>query len=235
MENNMKAHREVGRRLFLKQSSALVGLAALIGNSNSFAAVEEPVSASQKKAQAIEKVLEEMEKKGKEFLSVARKDGEFLQLLVKTARARNVLEIGTSHGYATIWIGRALEETGGKITTIEIMPERVQLAKTHVERAGLSQRVTFLQGDAHELVGTFDGPFDFVMLDADKERERDYFEKLFPRKLAPGCIIAAHNAIKSRDAMKDYLDRISQHPEFDTVVLSLTMDDGFAVSYRHRA
>ena len=101
-------------------------------------------------------------------------------------------------------------------------------------QAGLTHRVTFKLGDAHEVVSTLDGPFDFVFLDADKEGQPDYFKKLYPKKLLPGGIIAVHNAIRMRDAMKDYLDMISQHPDFDSVILSLTMDDGFSVSYRKR-
>ncbi|HZO84174.1 MAG TPA: class I SAM-dependent methyltransferase, partial [Verrucomicrobiae bacterium] len=111
--------------------------------------------------------MAELEAKGPKFLSVPRKDGEFLNLLVKATRAKNVLEIGTSHGYSAIWMGQGLEETGGHMTTVEILPERVKLAKEHVARAGLSHRVTFKEGDAHEVVPTLEGPFDFVFLDAD--------------------------------------------------------------------
>jgi predicted O-methyltransferase YrrM len=175
-----------------------------------------------------------LEAKAGEFWSVHRTEGQFLNLLAKAARVQNVLEIGTSHGYSAIWLALALEETGGRLTTIEIMPERVALAKKHVAEAGLTHRITFKEGDAHQIVPTLDGYFDLVFLDADKEGQADYFKKLYPDKLPPGGVLVSHNAIRYREGLKEYLELIAQHEDFDTVTLSLTMDDGLAVSYRHR-
>jgi len=176
-----------------------------------------------------------MEAKGYQFWSVPRKDGEFLHLLVKATRAIHALELGTSHGFSALWMGLGLEETGGRLTTIEIDKERHDLARRHVSEAGLSQRVTLIKGDAHAELPRLDGPFDFVFMDADKEGQMDYFSKLYPKKLVPGAILAVHNAIRQAHSMQDYLKMIRRHPDFDTVTLSLTMDDGFCVSYRHRA
>jgi len=183
----------------------------------------------------LRRLLDGMEAKGHQYWSVPRKDGEFLHLLVKAVRARSILELGTSQGFSAIWMGLALEETGGRLTTIEIGQERYDLARRHVSEAGLSQRVTIIRGDAHVAVPKLEGPFDFVFMDADKEGQMDYFNKLYPKKLAPGGMLAAHNAIRQADSMKDYLEMIRKHPDFDTVILSLTMDDGFCLSYRHRA
>jgi predicted O-methyltransferase YrrM len=182
----------------------------------------------------LKRLLDEMEAKGYQFWSVPRKDGEFLQLMVKATRAITVLELGTSHGFSAIWMGLGLEETGGRLTTIEIDKERHDLARRHVSEAGLSQRVTLIKGDAHVEVAKLDGPFDFVFMDADKEGQVDYFNKLYPKKLLPGGILAVHNAIRQARSMQDYLKLIQRHPDFDTVTLSLTMDDGFCLSYRHR-
>jgi len=117
----------------------------------------------------IQRLLDEMDAKGYQFWSVPRKDGELLHFLVKATRSRNVLEVGTSHGFSAIWMGLALEETGGRLTTIEIDKERYNLARKHVSEAGLSQRIACIKGDGHVEVAKLDGPFDFVFLDADKE------------------------------------------------------------------
>ena len=61
-----------------------------------------------------------------------------------------------------------------------------------------------------------------------------YFNKLYPKKLLPGGVVAVHNAIRQASSMRDYLEMIRSHPDFDTVTLSATMDDGFCLSYRHR-
>ncbi|MCS6860571.1 MAG: O-methyltransferase [Abditibacteriales bacterium] len=182
---------------------------------------------------AVQKLLADLEATRSRYANVPRKDGEFLNLLVKATQAKNVLEIGTSNGYSAIWICLGLEETGGKLTTIEINPRRVQEAKANLSKAGLAHRVTFLEGDAHKVVERLPGPFDFIFIDADKGNEMDYFNKLFP-KLQPGGVIVLHNAIRFQNQMKAYLDHVSNHPQLNTVILSLTMDDGFAVSYKKR-
>jgi predicted O-methyltransferase YrrM len=182
----------------------------------------------------LKELLDDMDSKGYQFWSVPRKDGEFLHLLVKVTRAKNVLELGTSQGFSAIWIGLGLEETGGQLTTIEIDRERYDLARRHVNEAGLSQRIICIQGDAHVEVTRLKGPFDFVFMDADKEGQVDYFKKLFPKKLVPGGILLVHNAIRQASSMRDYLQMIQKHPDFDTIILSMTMDDGFCLSYRHR-
>jgi predicted O-methyltransferase YrrM len=183
----------------------------------------------------LRRLLDEMDAKSYQFWSVPRKDAEFLHLMVKATRVRNVLELGTSQGTSAVWMGLALEETGGQLTTIEIGKERYESARRHVSEAGLSQRITLINGDAHVEVAKLGGPFDFVFMDADKEGQMDYFKKLYPKKFTPGGILAVHNAIRQASSMKDYLEMIRRHPDFDTVILSLTMDDGICLSYRHRA
>ena len=175
-----------------------------------------------------------MEADSPRYLCVPRQDGRFLNFLIRAARARNVLELGAAHGYFSIWMGAALNETDGRMTSLELLAERLDLARKHLAQASLSQRVTFKEGDAHQIVPTLDGPFDLVFLNADKAGLVDYFNKLFPKKLAPGALLVTYGAIRQKDKMKDYLDLIGAHPEFDTVVLSATMEDGFAASCRKR-
>ena len=228
----MKRSEPIQRRRFLSQTTGALGLLAASGLACRVDAAE--TTKPTEGLAALEKLLKGMEADGPLYLSLPVKDGQFLSLLVKATQAKNVLEIGTSHGYSAIWISRGLEETGGKLTTIEILPDRVEMAKKHVGQAGLTHRVTFKEGDAHQIVPTLDGAFDFVFINADKGGSVDYFNKLFPKKLTPGAIMVAYCAIKQREKMQAYLDLVGQHDAFDTVVLSATMDDGFAVSYRKR-
>ena len=232
----MKIRQQFGRRDFLKTTGGALGLfvaATHVPSAIGDTAEGGPRPVKRDPAQ-LKRLLDQMDAKGYQFWSVPRKDGEFLHLLVKATRARNVLELGTSHGFSAIWMGLALEETVGRLTTIEIDKERYDLARRHVSEAGLSQRVTLIKGDAHMEVVKLEGPFDFVFLDADKEGQMDYFNKLYPKKLVPGGILLVHNAIRQVNSMRDYLEMIRKHPDFDTVTLSVTMDDGFCLSYRHR-
>jgi predicted O-methyltransferase YrrM len=232
----VKSGNQFRRREFLKTITGALSLFAVNANvPPAFAQPAEGNSRPVKRDPAqLRRLLDGMNSRGYQFWSVPRKDAEFLHLMVKATRARNVLELGTSQGFSAIWMGLALEETGGRLTTIEIDRERYDAARGHVSEAGLSQRITLINGDAHMEVGKLAGPFDFVFMDADKEGQMDYFKKLFPKKFLPGGILAVHNAIRQAGAMKDYLEMIRKHPDFDTVTLSLTMDDGICLSYRHR-
>jgi caffeoyl-CoA O-methyltransferase len=223
------------RRDFLRTTTGLASGAALFSALTrarcTGAEPEQPHSSINQNA---EKVLAKMEAQGGVVLNVSREDGRFLNLLIKVAQAKNGLEIGTSHGYSALWLALGLEETGGRLTTIEIQPDRVFLAKENFTAAGLRHRVDFQEGDAHQVVTTLDGPFDFIFLDADKDGQMDYFEKLFP-KLIPGGLLLAHNAISSENRMRPFLDMIREHPELDSIILSMDLRDGFSLSYRHRA
>jgi len=231
----MTTPRQSRRREFLATAGTTLGLLALGDRRQSAAnAAEGGVRPSRRDPAQLQRLLRDMEAKGGRYWSVPRTDGEFLHFLIKATRARNVLEVGTSHGYSAIWMGLALEETGGQLTTIEIDSARHDLARRHLREAGLSERATLIRGDAHARVPTLTGPFDFAFLDADKEGQVDYFHKLYPQKLTLGGIVAVHNAIRQADAMRGYLDLVRTHPDFDTVTVSATMDDGFCLSYRHR-
>lgn len=227
--------KKLGRRAFIQNSAKALGVLGAVGVSlESVSGAAEPGQQASKADPAlVRRYLGEMASKGSRYWSVPQEDGEFLHFLVKAVKARNVLEVGTSHGYSALWMGLALEETGGRLISIEIDRERHELARRHVSEAGLSHKVTLVIGDAHKEIPKIDGLFDLVFLDADKEGQMDYFRKLYPKKLVPGGILAVHNAIHQAGTMKDYLDMIRKHADFDTITLSLTMEDGFCLSRRH--
>jgi predicted O-methyltransferase YrrM len=227
----MRRKHTVRRRDFL---AAAGGFLSFVASTRLGAAADAGPGTVKRDPAKLRRLLEEMDAQGQRYWSVPRKDGEFLHFLVKATHARSILEIGTSHGYSAIWMGLALEETGGRLTTIEIDLARHDLARKHVSEATLSHRVTLINGDAHVEVTKLDGPFDFVFLDADKEGQVDYFHKLYPRKLVLGGVLAVHNAIRQAGSMRDYLDLVRKHPDFDTVTVSATMDDGFCLIYRRR-
>jgi len=232
----MKHKPRWGRREFLKKTGETLSYATLAAQIHPILADAAAVDPGpiQRDREKLRRLLDRMEKKGYQYWSVPRKDGEFLHFMVKAIRAKNILEIGTSQGFSAIWMGLALEETGGRLTTIEISSDRYEQARRNVREAGLAERVKLIHGNAHEEVTRLKGPFDFIFSDADKEGQMDYFYKLYPQKLIPGGILAVHNAIRQGDSMKDYLTMIQKHGEFDTITLSVTMDDGFCLSYRHR-
>jgi len=165
---------------------------------------------------------------------VSAEEGTILHLLLRMVGARRVLEVGTLGGYSGIWLVRALPPNG-RLVTIEGDEGHAAVAREAFDRAGVADRVDLRVGEARDTLATLEGPFDAVFLDADKGGQMDYFKKLYPKKLAPGGMIAVHNAVSEAGDMKDYMDMIRRHPDFDTVIVSTTMADGICLSYRHRA
>jgi predicted O-methyltransferase YrrM len=141
-----------------------------------------------------------------------------------------VLEIGTSNGVSAIWMALGLKETGGKLTTLEIDPERAKLARENFRQAEVADRITLIEGDALQTLGTLAGTYDLVFIDAAKPQYKKYLEIIFPR-IQKGGIIVAHNAVRQAASMQDYLEHVRDHPELDTVILT-TGDDGVALSYK---
>lgn len=182
----------------------------------------------------IDKFLQELEKYNLryEMLNVSREDGILLRMFIEMINVKNALEIGTSNGYSTIWICLGLKTSGGHLTTIEIDSKKVKMARENLEKAGISQQVTALEGDAFKIIPELNGAFDFVFLDAGKSDYYDFFKIFYP-KVKKGGIIAAHNAISYANAMKDYLDAVSNHPDLETVIVS-TGSDGISISYKRK-
>jgi len=176
-------------------------------------------------------VLEGMSNRSRGMLSVPRDDGRFLRLMVETSGARNVVELGTSHGYSALWMALALQKTGGRLTTFEIDGERAKLARENFTQAGVEEVVTLIEGDAHQEVGKVKGPVDLVFLDADKEGYADYLKQLLPL-LRPGGTVIAHNIDPGR-ADPAYLQAISTNPDLDTVFANFG-SGGLSVTLKKR-
>jgi len=226
----------ISRRHFMETAAGITGILALGALAAPAPGQAEQAASRIPRADParIRKVLDGMESQIGRYWSTPRRDAEYLSLMVKATRATRVLEVGTSQGYSAVWMGLGLEETGGRLTTIEIDAGRHALARRNVREAGLAGRITLVRGDAHRELAGLRGPFDFVFLDADKDGQMDYFRQLYPSRLAPGGIIAVHNAVSEAGDLGQYLETIRRHPEFDTVIVSTTMEDGIALSYRHR-
>jgi predicted O-methyltransferase YrrM len=144
------------------------------------------------------------------LLPVGADVGRLMNMLVKAASARSILEIGTSYGYSTIWLAEAARDTGGLVITLDLADDKQDFAKERVARAGLSEQVEFVLGDALESLRDLPGPFDFVLLDLWKNLYTPCFE-IFYSKLNPGAIITADNVTYPEDVkgvVKAYQERV---------------------------
>jgi predicted O-methyltransferase YrrM len=181
---------------------------------------------------AIAKLLSSIRASDKGQLAVSEEDGRFLRVLVGATNARSVLEIGAASGYSAIWIGMGLRQTGGRLTTIEYDPVRAKEAAANIQRAGLSDIVTVVQGDAFKEIPKVRGNFDLVFLDAWKPDYKKFFDMVFPR-VSPGGLFLAHNVINKKNDMPDFLAAIEKHP----MALNTTVSpghEGISITYKKR-
>jgi caffeoyl-CoA O-methyltransferase len=125
-------------------------------------------------------------------LNVPESDGRVLHDLIVKHKFTRALEIGTSTGHSGIWIAWALAKTGGRLTTVEIDPERYRIALANFKEAGLTPYIDARLGDAHQIAPALPGPFDFVFSDADKDWYKNYLVAVWP-KVVPGGCFTAHN------------------------------------------
>ena len=191
------------------------------------------VSSSQQSVDpAIARLLAGIRAADKGQLAVSEEDGRFLRVLVGATNARRVLEIGAASGYSAIWIGLGLRQTGGRLVTIEYDPVRAREATANVQRAGLSDIVQVVAGDAFTEIPKVQGQFDLVFLDAWKPDYKKFFDLVFPR-VTPGGLFLAHNVINKKNEMLDFLSAIQLHPQ----ALSSTVSpghEGMSITYKKR-
>jgi predicted O-methyltransferase YrrM len=150
-------------------------------------------------------------------LNVPDIDGRTLHELIVANGFRHAVEIGTSTGHSTIWIGWALAKTGGRVTTIEIDPRRHHSAVANFAAAGLDGVIDARLADAHELVPQLEGAIDFVFADADKDWYTNYFDALWP-KIVPGGCFTAHNVSMNQRGIREFLDRVRSVPDATTTI-----------------
>ena len=150
-------------------------------------------------------------------MNVPASDGRLLYDLIMDHHYRSGLEIGTSNGYSTLWLGLAFRQTGGKVITIEIEPSRGREAQDNFKHAELDQTIDSRINDALLEIPTLAGPFDFVFIDAWKPDYFKYVELILP-KMKVGGVITAHNVTSQGGSMRDFLTFINTHPRLETSI-----------------
>jgi predicted O-methyltransferase YrrM len=137
-----------------------------------------------------------------EMEAVAERDGvpivhwEAGRFLATLCRALDpvVLEVGTAIGYSTLHMTEQLER--GRIVTLELDPDRAAQAADFLARAGVAERVEIVEGDARDTIGSLEGPYDLLFVDAAKEEYRSYIELAEP-KLSERAVLVIDNLLMS--------------------------------------
>jgi predicted O-methyltransferase YrrM len=153
-------------------------------------------------------------------------------IMIQSAGCKRLLEIGAAYGYSAVWLAHASTITGGQLTSVEINPKLIEIARQNVVEAGLSDKVEFMLGDAREILDTLEAPFDFVLLDCWEWVYVDVLPVIAPM-LRPGGLIVADNVEPGKEESDQYSQAVSDHPLMETS--SVPIGRGIEVSTRRLA
>jgi len=158
---------------------------------------------------------------------VARTTGQFLFAFVAPQADCEVLELGGSRGYSTLWLAAGVRYLGGRVLSLEADPAKVEAWRANVEEAGLDDVAELLPGDAFETLPQIDDVFDLVFLDAEKEQYEALLELARP-KLEPGAVVIADNVLSHEDVLGAYSRARQADPALESVTVPL--DRGLEIS-----
>lgn len=127
--------------------------------------------------------------------------GRLLEMISRMISPENILEIGTFTGYSSICLARGLKDNG-RLYTIEINDEMIGYASEFFKKAGLSGKITQLQGDARDIIPGLDVIFDLVYIDAEKDDYTNYYNLIFD-KVRSGGMILADNVLWDEKVLED--------------------------------
>jgi caffeoyl-CoA O-methyltransferase len=206
------------------------GMARLAGIVGAVALLLVVSVSGQQPAPDLDKILTAIRAKDTGQLAVSEEDGRFLRLLIASTKRKRALEIGGASGYSAIWIAQGLRETGGKLVTIEYDPNRARELAENIRKAGMSDVVEVVAGDAFAQIPKLSGTFDFVFLDAWKRDYKRFLELVLPR-LDRGGLFTAHNVVNKRSEMGDFLDAIQRNPALWSTIVAPS-GEGISLSYK---
>ena len=158
---------------------------------------------------------------------VAPTTGRFLFALVAPQTDCEVLELGGSRGYSTIWLAAGVRHLGGRVLSLEHDPAKIEAWRRNVAEAGLDEWAELHEGDAFAELPRIDDVFDVVFLDAEKDDYEELFQ-LVREKVEPGGVVVADNVLSLPDPLAGY----SAARQADSSLLSVTvpLDRGLELS-----
>jgi predicted O-methyltransferase YrrM len=159
-------------------------------------------------------------------LQVPPSSGAFLFALCSGRPGCEVLELGGSRGYSTIWLGAAVRTHGGHVTSLEASPTKVEASARNIADAGLEEWIDVVPGDAFRSLDDLDGPYDLVFLDAWKDDYEALF-RLARARMEAGGIVVADN-VTSHAGLAAYSAARQSDPGLVSVTVPL--DNGLEVT-----
>ena len=173
------------------------------------------------KSELIENKLNELEfaKNHNKYWNITKEQGDFLSKIILEENPKNILEIGTSNGYSTLYLAKNLNEIS-HITTIEVNTERFEISKKNFEDCNLNQNITQIKGEITEILNSEildnitnnmnNSKFDFIFLDAMQREYLNIIKQLEEKRLLTNnAIIIADNVLShgNMSEFKEYMNK----------------------------
>ena len=155
------------------------------------------------------------------FRNIEPESAQFLAQLVYIQQPQQILEIGTSTGYSTLWLAYAAQQVNARLTTLEIDAERSQQAASHLADFNLSNGVEFWVGDAAEYLKQSQAIFDFILLDAERDAYVDYWPDLKRLMCVSRGVLVVDNVLSHADQVTDFIAIIQQDEQFNLSTLAI--------------
>jgi predicted O-methyltransferase YrrM len=153
--------------------------------------------------------------------NVEPETAELLGVLVRSMSATRVLEVGTSNGYSTIWLGDAAEAVGGTVLSLEIEAERTAQANENLAEAGVAEFVELRVQDAAEALRSFaDSAFDLIFLDAERRFYVDYWPDLI-RALRPNGLLVVDNTLSHAKELVEFSELVYSDPAVTSTLVTV--------------
>jgi predicted O-methyltransferase YrrM len=154
------------------------------------------------------------------FRNVEPDTAALLALLIRATRARRILELGTSNGYSTLWLADAAEVTDGRVVSVELDPERTDLARANLAATALDVELR-TEDAADTLRRSSDGEWDVVFLDAERPAYAGYWPDLL-RTLRPrGGLLAIDNVLSHAEEVAEVTGLIEAEPTVESVLVPI--------------
>jgi predicted O-methyltransferase YrrM len=151
---------------------------------------------------------------------VAPTTGRFLFALAASQAGIEVLELGGSRGYSSIWLAAGARILGGRVVSVEREPDRCAVWRANVAEAGLEEWADLVEGDARAVVAEIEDVFDLVFVDCEKDQYEPLFSLVRPL-LEPGALVVADNVLSHADALGAYSAARQADPMLSSVTVPL--------------
>jgi predicted O-methyltransferase YrrM len=165
-------------------------------------------------------------------ISIAPEQGAFMQILLRAAGVKEVVEVGTLAGYSAIWMARALPQ-GGRVRTIEYAKAHAEFARAWIAKSDVAERVTVFEGKGIDVLPQFaDGSADAAFLDADKSSYPAYLEQslrivrkggliLVDNAFAFGQLLSEHPKDREVAAVRAFNDQMAKESRLTSIILPI--------------